>query len=97
MSREIDERVVEMRFDNAQFEHGVHESIDSLDELKKSLKFEDSSDGLKELQNATTKFDTKPMATAIETVSKKFSALEIVTKTCLTKYTVSNKILSRAI
>ena len=87
MSREIDERVVEMRFDNAQFEHGVHESIDSLDELKKSLKFEDSSDGLKELQNATTKFDTKPMATAIETVSKKFSALEIAGITAISRLT----------
>ena len=39
MSRTIDERIVEMRFDNAQFEKNVATSMSTLDKLKKSLKF----------------------------------------------------------
>ena len=34
MSQEVDERVVEMRFDNAQFEKNVHQTMQSLEKLK---------------------------------------------------------------
>lgn len=37
MSNNVDKRVVEMQFDNKQFEDGVQESVKSLDELKKGL------------------------------------------------------------
>ena len=37
MSTTVDERVVEMRFDNKQFEHNIQTSLSSLDKLKKSL------------------------------------------------------------
>lgn len=43
MSRTIDERIVEMRFDNAQFEKNVATSMSTLDKLKKSLNFKNSS------------------------------------------------------
>ena len=33
--REIDERVLEMQFDNGQFERGVKTSLNTLDALKK--------------------------------------------------------------
>ena len=46
MSKTIDERVVEMRFDNSRFEKNVQDTIDQLEQLKKSLKFEETSDGL---------------------------------------------------
>ena len=36
VSTTIDERVVEMRFDNRQFENNIKDSITSLDELKKN-------------------------------------------------------------
>ena len=42
MSKTIDQRVVEMRFDNANFEKNVSTSMSTLDKLKKSLKFEDN-------------------------------------------------------
>lgn len=48
MSRTIDERIVEMRFDNAQFEKGVATSMSTLDKLKKSLNFKNSSKSLEE-------------------------------------------------
>ena len=37
MSTTIDERVVEMRFDNRQFEAGVKTSLSTLDKLKEGL------------------------------------------------------------
>ena len=37
MSKTIDERVVEMRFDNKQFEQNVQTSISSIEKLEKSL------------------------------------------------------------
>ena len=39
MSKKVDERVVEMRFDNAQFESGVKTTMSTLDKLKAALKF----------------------------------------------------------
>lgn len=59
----VDNRVVEMRFDNKEFETGVSESISSLDKLKKSLKFKDEVEGLDEIDRAA------------ESVNKKFSVL----------------------
>lgn len=56
MSRQIDERVVEMRFDNKHFEKNVKESITTLDKFKKSFKF-DTSDFEKKVQNTVTSVD----------------------------------------
>lgn len=43
MSTTIDQKVVEMRFDNAQFEKGISTSMSSLDKLKSSLSFDNLS------------------------------------------------------
>lgn len=40
MSTTIDEKVVEMRFDNGQFEQGVSQSMSSIDKLKQALNFD---------------------------------------------------------
>lgn len=37
MSKTIDERVVEMRFDNKQFESNVQTSLSTIEKLKKSF------------------------------------------------------------
>lgn len=38
MSKEVDERVVEMRFDNAKFEKNTRQTMKTLQELNESLK-----------------------------------------------------------
>lgn len=73
MSRTIDERIVEMRFDNAQFEKNVATSMSTLDKLKKSLNFKDSSKSLEELGTATRKVDMSPLANGVETVDYRSS------------------------
>ena len=44
MSSSIDQRIVEMQFDNAQFEKGISTSLKSLDNLEKGLKLEPAKD-----------------------------------------------------
>ena len=75
MSKSVDERVVEMRFDNKQFEKGIDDSIKSLQNLKKSLKTEDAAKGLKDLESTGKKFSLDSVANAVEAVTSKFSAL----------------------
>lgn len=47
MSQEVDERVVEMRFDNAQFEKNVHQTMQSLEKLNDSLQLDGAERALK--------------------------------------------------
>lgn len=83
----IDERVVEMRFDNGQFERNVDQSMSTLDKLKAALNFDKSADGLKNLQNAGRGFNLNPVATAVETVTSKLSAMEIIGISALNRLT----------
>ena len=89
MSKTIDQRVVEMRFDNANFEKNVHESMSTLDKLKKSLKFEDSAKGFENVSKAAGRVDMGGLANGVESVRMKFSALEVMAVTALSNITNS--------
>lgn len=84
MSKTIDQRVVEMRFDNANFEKNVSTSMSTLDKLKKSLKFEDSAKGFDNISKAAGRVDMGGLSSGIESVRLKFSALEVMAVTALT-------------
>ena len=49
MSQEVDERVVEMRFDNAQFEKNVHQTMQSLERLNDSLRLDGAEKGFEKM------------------------------------------------
>lgn len=89
MSREIDERIVEMRFDNKQFEENIQTSIGSLDKLEKSLKLKDASKGFENIDSAAKKVNMSGISGAVEAVSAKFSALQIMGIAALTNITNS--------
>ena len=76
MSTTVDERVVEMRFDNKQFEANVQTSLSTLDKLKRSLNLEGAAKGLENVNTAAQKCDMTPLTNAVETVKVKFSTLE---------------------
>lgn len=78
MSREIEQRIVEMRFDNAQFEAGTKQTLSTLDKLKQKLKFDDVSDSFSKISASAAKVDMKSMSDSVETTRLKFSALEAV-------------------
>lgn len=91
MSTTVDERVVEMRFDNKQFEHNIQTSLSSLDKLKKSLNLEGAAKGLETVNNAANKCsgNMSPLSNAVETVRVRFSALEVMAITALQNITNS--------
>ena len=91
MSTTVDERVVEMRFDNKQFEQNIQTSLSSLDKLKKGLNLEGAAKGLETVNDAANKCsgNMSPLSNAVETVRVRFSALEVMAITALQNITNS--------
>lgn len=89
MSKTVDSRVVEMRFDNKQFETNVATSMSTIDKLKQKLNFSNSSKGLESISSAAKKVDMSNVGKGIEAVHAKFSALEVMGVTALANITNS--------
>ena len=89
MSTTIDERVVEMRFDNKQFESNVSTSMSTLKKLKESLKFTGATKGLEEIDAASKRVNMSGLGGAVDSVKAKFSAMDVVAVTALANITNS--------
>ena len=87
MSKTVDQRVVEMRFDNREFEKNVKTSMNSLERLKQSLNFKGATKGVENLSTATKNVNMNALGTAVESVRMKFSALEVMGVTALANIT----------
>lgn len=89
MSTTIDERVVEMRFDNKQFESNARTSLGTIEKLKQSMNFTGASKGLDNIGAAIKKVDTSSLGNGVESVCAKFSALQVMGVTALANITNS--------
>ena len=89
MSKTVDERVVEMRFDNKQFESNVQTSLNTLDKLKQKLNLSSASKGLENINSATKKVNMNGLGNAVDAVRMRFSALEVMGVTALANITNS--------
>ena len=89
MSTTIDQRVVEMQFDNRHFENNVATTMSSLEKLKQSLNFSGASKGFEDVDNAARRVDMNGLGSAVETVRAKFSALQVMGVTALANITNS--------
>ena len=89
MSKQIEERVVSMQFDNSRFERNVSQSMSTLDKLKQKLNLSGASKGLENVQTAASKVDMHGLANNVETVRARFSALEVMGVTALANITNS--------
>lgn len=87
MSRTIDERIVEMRFDNRQFEQNVQTSLSTLDKLKRGLDLDNAAKSLDGLGDAAKRCDMSVLGKSVETVQVKFSAFQVVAMTTLSNIT----------
>lgn len=87
MSSSIDQRIVEMQFDNAQFEKGISTSLKSIDNLEKGLKLDGATKGLESVSRAADSMDFSGLQSGIYAVQQKFSALEIIGITALQRIT----------
>ena len=89
MSKQVDERVVSMQFDNKHFERNVSTTMSTLDKLKEKLNFSGASKGLENVGTAAKNVNMSGLGNAVETVRTKFSALEVMGVTALANITNS--------
>ena len=87
MSETIDSKVVEMRFDNKDFEANTRTTMSTLDKLKEKLHFPGASKGLEEIGETARKVDFSGMSSGIQAVQMKFSALQVMGITVLQNIT----------
>lgn len=87
MSREVDSRVVEMRFDNENFEKNTKKTISSIDRLMEKLQFKGAEKGFEKLDAAAEDMDFATMQRSLDTLENKFSSLNIVATTALVNIT----------
>lgn len=87
MSQEVDSRVVEMRFDNANFEKNTKQTISTIDRLMEKLQFKGAEKGFEKLDAAAKDVDFATMQTSIDRLESKFSSLNIVATTALVNIT----------
>lgn len=92
MSTSVDERVVDLRFNNAQFESAAAQSMTTLQHLDQALKLESSSKGLNALQKGLSTVSFAHMSEGIDAINKKFSAIGILGLTEIHK--IADKITS---
>lgn len=78
MSQTIDSKVVEMRFDNKQFESNIQTSMKSIDKLQDSLNFDGATKGLDDIKNASSKLNFSGLSDSIGSIGQKFSAFETI-------------------
>ena len=88
MSQTIDNRIVEMQFENKQFESGVQESLSTLDKLKAALKFDDASKNLEDFsKNINKNIDLSGISKSVDTLNERFSASGIAGMEAIRKLT----------
>jgi tape measure domain-containing protein len=87
MSSTVDNRVVEMGFNNSQFEKGVKQSTESLGQLKKSLDLTEGARNLSNLDAAGKNVDISHIAEGVDKVKGRFSALGVIGMTVLMNLT----------
>lgn len=89
MSTTIDQRVVEMQFDNKQFERNVSTTMSSLDKLKQSLNLTGAAKGLESVGASARGINLSGLTSAAETVGLKFNAMWTIADQALRNITNS--------
>jgi tape measure domain-containing protein len=83
----VEQRVVQMQFDNKQFEEGVKNTLISLDALNKGLKLEGATKGLQDIGSAASRFSLGGIAAGVDTIASKFKAFGVIGVTALANIT----------
>jgi len=83
----IDQRIVQMQFDNKQFEGGVQESLKTINNLKQGLNLDGATASLTNLENAGRSFSLAGISSGVESLSSKFSAMGVIGITALANIT----------
>lgn len=84
-----DERIVQMQFDNKQFEKNAEASMETLARLKKSLNLDESAKSLANLDRAAKSFSLEGMGKSIDSISDRLSTLGVMGMTVIANLTNS--------
>lgn len=84
---DVDEKVVKLTLDNKSFEKSTEETVQSLEELKKSLQFEGIGQGFEEITNSARKVNLNPLQQGVMAVSNQFNALATIADATLRNIT----------
>lgn len=85
MSQTIDQRIVEMQFDNAEFERKAATTMSTLEKLGDKLDFSGMVDGLEDFGKSIDKVDFSSFSDGLEETSDKFSTFEAIAFGVLTR------------
>lgn len=91
----IDNRVVNMEFNNGAFQKRASSTLDSLARLKGALNLSGAAKGFAEINAASARTDLSPLSRSIDNVSGKFIALSTVAITALSN--ITNKAVNAGI
>lgn len=83
----IDPRVVEMKFDNKEFEAHAKTTLTTLDSLNKSLKLEGASKGMTELNTAAKGVNLAHIEQGVNAIADRFKAMSVIAITALANIT----------
>lgn len=89
MGNSVDQRIVQMQFDNAQFERGVATTMSSLKKLDKSLALKDGASGLKEVDKTVSSMDFSTIQGSLDQLNNRFSLLGTAASAAVTRITNS--------
>lgn len=79
----VDNRIVNMGFENSQFTKAANSTMDTLKKLSDSLKLTEGTSGLENLASKAKSVDMSPLASGVESLTSKLSAMDIVGVTAL--------------
>lgn len=85
----IDNRVVQMEFENKNFEKNAKQSMKTLKDLDNSLEFKNGKKSFKDVEEAAQACDFKPLMQAVDSIQSRFSRLGIIGATVLQNITNS--------
>lgn len=87
MTNQIENKVVSMTFDNAEFAKKISDTIVALDNLTESLKLADGTSGLKKLTESIDDVDLNPIESALDSINSKMSLFSVGMATAVAKLT----------
>ncbi len=89
MSTTIDKKVVEMKFDNKNFENNVKTSMSTLDKLKEKLNFKGATKGLEEVSKASNNLSFSNIENSLSSLEKRFSTTGVIGMSVIHNLTTS--------
>lgn len=87
MNKEVEKKIIEMTFDNTQFESGVKQTMSTIDALKEKLKFKGFGDGVENLQSAFNGLSMRGAIDGLDNFTVRMNALSIVAHTIIESIT----------